>query len=96
MHNWQVGDLAVTINCPESGSNGYIVEIMALKASARGDCIIHVPGVPGPLLNGYWAERFVYLKPLPGDEDDANQVTSWDELIDIYQPGVPVPITVDA
>lgn len=86
MHNWKVGDLAVTTNCPDSRNNGYIVEIMGLKVSNRSDCIIHVPGVLGPLPGGYWTERFVYLKPLPGDEDDANQVTSWDELKDIWQP----------
>ncbi len=96
MHNWQVGDLAITCNCSSMRRNGLMVEIVRVSSCGNGDYIIKCPGLRSYMEDGFWAVWGHQLKPLPGDEDDANQVTSWDELIDIYQPGVPVPITVDA
>ncbi len=85
--NWQPGDLAITCNLSTASRNGLIVEIVRVSPEwDNGDYIIKCPGVLSYKQDGCWSIHHYQLKPLPDDENDVNQMVSWDELADIYQP----------
>ncbi len=96
-HNWEVGDLAITLG-PKWG--GEIVEIVSLTTDNKnGDCEIHSPLHWTPRHGHIWSIKFRQLRPLGGGEDvsadELRKKVPWSTLIDIWQPKDPVTVPVE-
>lgn len=93
MHNWKVGDRAITCNFHIPEYNGREVYIVSLRSFRRASWFLvdgdHPRGPLHPEQRG-WVINPINLRPIDDDKKDTQRddmkKVPWDTLEDIWQP----------
>lgn len=83
--NWKPGDMAIIVNCQWWHHCGETATLIRRDATYQDRWILDLPPEP-PHVHVRCPE--IFLKPIPPDDEeyDGHEVTSWDNMKDIYVP----------